>query len=174
MNHIGTLLGVGKSRKVYEYLLDTDYVVKINDESYKSYDSSYNPNQCEFKTFTLLQSYGLSELLAPCRMEGDHLLMLKTSPLPKGQYEVPIIFCDRPKNWGVVNDKLYRIDYSWNTEVIDNQLVFVKKQNEFQLEKFNVIVDKLIFDDERESVIVPLSLDVLTKLFSTTMTMIVD
>jgi hypothetical protein len=172
MKCAGQLLGSGKSRKVYEYLPDTTHVIKINIDSYTEYHN--DPNQCEYAVFTLLQSYGLHEILAPCRMEDDNLIMMKTSPLPKGEYTVPVIFCDRPKNWGIANNKLYRIDYSWNAEILNNQLVIVKKLSEFQPHKFSVIADKLTFDEDSGHVIIPLTLDVLTKLFSTTMTMVVE
>ena len=170
MKYIGSLIGEGKSRKVYEYLLDPNYVVKINNKSFTEFA---NPNRCEFNVFQLLDSYGLSELLAPCRMEGEHLIMLKTSPLPKGVYSVPVVFCDRPKNWGMLNNRLYRIDYGWNTEYIDNQLVIRKKINDIDLEKLSVIADKIVFDNSGKIVTIPLLPEVLIKVFSTNMPMTV-
>ena len=41
MKYIGSLIGEGKSRKVYEYLLDPNYVVKINNELFTEFA---NPN----------------------------------------------------------------------------------------------------------------------------------
>jgi hypothetical protein len=172
MKYIGPLLGSGKSRRVYEYLPDTSCVIKINIDSY--IECHNNPNQCEYDVFTLLKSYGLHEILAPCNMEKDYLIMTRTQPLPKGEYKVPVIFCDNPKNWGIAYGKLYRIDYAWDTEIINNQLVIVKKLSEIRIEKLNVIADKLIIDNYKKCVIIPLTLDVLTKLFSTTMTMVVE
>ena len=107
-------------------------------------------------------------------MEGEHLIMLKTAPLPKGVYSVPVVFCDRPKNWGMLNNRLYRIDYGWNTEYIDNQLVIRKKISDIDLAKLSVIADKIVFDNSGKIVTIPLLPEVLIKVFSTTMPMIVD
>ena len=168
MSYIGSLIGSGGTRKVYEYLLDTNYVVKVNEQTH---EDSPNYNLDEFKIFQLLQTYGLSKILAPCSLIDQNLLMLKTSPLPPGEYKIPVIFCDRPKNWGIAHNKLYRIDYGWQTQTVNNQLVFKKHFNDINLDKLNPVIDKLIIDPVEETVTIPLTIPVLSRLFQTTQVM---
>lgn len=114
----GKLIGIGKSRHVYEYLPDTNYVLKID-----MFGGLYNKR--EINTYIMFKYFGYDHILCPCRTHATFHLMEKASQVfLSPSYEISI-FSPKPKNWGILNGNICRLDYTWDT-VNENGNWYVK------------------------------------------------
>ena len=113
-NIYGKLIGEGKFRKVYEYLPNKQFVVKVNKPFISNNEVILNHdyNLEEYKNFLLLKKYDLDIWVAECFYLNDIFLMRRVDNLPKGVYRVPTFFPERKKNnYGWLNQRIVCIDY---------------------------------------------------------------
>jgi hypothetical protein len=121
-NYLGKFLGEGKSRKVFEYLPDPSYVIKLN-------KTANDINLLEFNTYLYFKECDLNYLLAPCKYENGNFIMKKVKHPNVGIYDVPCYFSKKDYNWGQLDDKLVRIDYAWNIISINDE-TYISIDNE--------------------------------------------
>lgn len=154
MEVIGKLIGEGKSRLVYEYLPDPNWVVKINKENvnYFGIEAVHDANADEYFWYNELKKIGLHTWLAECKYSNDLFLMRRAGNLTPGKYAIPMWFKDtNADNWGLINNKLVSIDYAWfhikkqPTWYIDNGEV---KRREVSLDLFASLKRKEIIVEE--------------------------
>jgi hypothetical protein len=87
----------------------------------------------------MFKQFGYDHLLCPCVRIGDLHLMEKASQnFPPGMYEVAI-FSPKIKNWGMIDNKIKRLDYSWDTFSENNNwyVRFLKSDVEKYTVKFD-------------------------------------
>jgi hypothetical protein len=110
----GELLGEGRFRKVYEYLPDKNYVVKVNKPYISKTDEilHHDFNLYEYKNFLLLKTYNLDHWVAECFYLDGIFLMQRVDKLPKGLHRIPTFFPERKTdNYGWLDDHIVCIDY---------------------------------------------------------------
>lgn len=116
----GKKLGEGSSRHVYQYALDSDYVVKIDDKAQTF------QNIMEWEVWrTVMDKAGTNRWFAPCKYispSGTILIQRKTISKPFAKYpdKIPSFFADRKlDNFGFINNHLVAHDYGVNN-LIEN------------------------------------------------------
>jgi hypothetical protein len=145
---IGKFIAEGKTRRVYEYVPDSSYVVKINKN--KDFDN----NLFEYNTYLYFKKINLDYWLSPCKYENNLFLMKKTESVPPGEYNIPCYFSAVNRNWGMTEKKLVRIDYSWNF-IQENNKIYVEVEN-YHLNMTNQITNKKTqkFKDEKIKILI--------------------
>jgi hypothetical protein len=108
----GTLLGEGIGRRVYEYLPDPRYVVKVE------YEGGSFQNIVEWEAWQDIQYTKWAEWFAPCLQispNGAVLLQERTTPATKRPPKLPNFMSDLKKeNFGMIGNKLVCHDYGYN------------------------------------------------------------
>ena len=154
MDVIGKLIGKGRSRLVYEYLPDPDWVVKINKRNvnYFGEHAVHDANADEYFWYNELKTIELHTWLAECKYVDGLFLMRRADKLDPGKYAVPMWFKDNnADNWGLVNNELVAIDYSWfhlrkqSTWYISDGEV---KRNELSLDLFTSLKRRELIVEE--------------------------
>jgi hypothetical protein len=108
---LGEKLGEGQTRAVYDFALDSNYVVKIA----KKFP---NDNILEFEIWNLLKGKEIpeSKWLAECRWlspSGHLLLQRKTTPIKELPTILPNIFTDiHINNFGKIGNRVVCHDYA--------------------------------------------------------------
>jgi len=125
MEIIGKLIAKGYHRKVYEYLLDDEWVVKINRKKVTrpkrnvifKMSEDEDANSAEYFYYNLLKQHNFDHYLFECKYDkyGNFIMRKKFNDIKPGKYKVPKFFGDlKRKNWGVKeNNQIGCIDYSW-------------------------------------------------------------
>lgn len=135
-NVLGNYLGEGKTRIVYDYLPDPSYVVKLNKSE------TVDTNRLEYQTYLYFKKYNLDYLLCPCQYKNDFFLMKKAQKPVTGRYNVPCYFSTKDYNWGMIEDRLVRIDYAWNI-ILTATETYIKIENR-NIDNFKNIPEMLI------------------------------
>lgn len=109
----GKLLGKGFSRNVYLCKNDTSWIIKE-----KRMSSVYwiEENYLEWLNYCNFKKYNLHHWLSPCfySYTDGKLYMKRTEKvIDIPNYNVPTIFSNRRKNWGLLDNKLVSIDYDF-------------------------------------------------------------
>ena len=109
---LGEFIAEGVNRKVYEYLLDRNWVVKVN-----KVEIEEDANSAEYFYYNLLKKHNFGHFLFECKYDdfGNFIMKKAFSSLKPGKYKVPIFFGDlRSVNWGMKkNGQVASIDYHW-------------------------------------------------------------
>lgn len=106
---IGDKIGSGIGRTVYENRINSDTVIKIEEESYQ--------NIKEWEFWQDVQYSDISKWFAPCLSIspcGIFLVQTKCEPLPKKMYprKLPKFMADiKYENFGYLNGKIVCFDY---------------------------------------------------------------
>ncbi len=153
---LGQLIGEGRHRKVYEYLPDNNWVVKVNklviilkDMSQYIHSTEDDANSAEYFYYRLLKTQNLHHFLCECKYDtfGNFLMKKIKVPAKSGEYEVPAILGDLSNvNLGMVENQITCLDYSWffnNTgrtvEIKDNVMYHRKDETIIQNKKTRII-----------------------------------
>jgi hypothetical protein len=110
---VGKYINGGIGRSVYNYSLDSRYVIKIETAS-RSFQ-----NQMEWQIWTDVRDTKWAKWFAPCiRISSCGMWMLqeKTEPLPEGMYpdRIPNFFTDlKYANYGYLNGQVVAHDYGY-------------------------------------------------------------
>lgn len=114
MNLAGKLIGRGANRSVYEYTLDSSYVIKFE-------HSQIRANFDEINTYRIIKSFGLEKHFAPCwyTMSGN-IIMQRGENLPSGRWKVPsLFFPTNSSNYKLINGSLVAVDYDWRIQFVN-------------------------------------------------------
>lgn len=133
-NIIGKYIDRGKHRKVYEYLPDNNWVVKINKPII---DIREDANSAEFFYYQLLKKHNLHHFLFKCKYDefGNFIMKKCTKKVKAGKYKIPGFFVDiKRKNWGMNGEQIACLDYSWFLDLknqytmrTENGIMYFKK-----------------------------------------------
>lgn len=135
----GELIGMGKSRHVYEYIPDPNYVIKINVDPIIDY------NYRERMTYEAFSKFGYDWILARCFLQnGMHLMVRADKPVTGVKYDVRM-FTPKSKNWGIINNTPHRIDYTWDTIIEDR--TYFSRFLKTDLEKHTAYLYKFLYAD---------------------------
>ncbi len=107
---IGKKIGEGNHRIVYEYLLNDNYVVKVN-----KVDIDEDANSAEYFYYELLKKHGYEKYLFPCKYDkfGNFIMVKAKEFLKPGKYEIPIFFVDNiSDNWAIYEGRPACLDYA--------------------------------------------------------------
>lgn len=108
---VGAKIGFGSSRRVYEYELDKEIVIK-EEGRYGSFQ-----NIMEWEVWQAVKDTKYAKWFAPCiTISGNGLLLLqkRVEPLPRAQYpkKIPAFFTDKKyQNFGMLGKQLVCFDY---------------------------------------------------------------
>lgn len=110
---LGRLIGEGDSRIVYEHPYNKNIVIK---KRKKKKESILDENYLEWLNYCNFKKYNLQHWLSPCfySYTDEKLYMQRAEKvIDIPNYNVPTIFSNRRKNWGLLNNKLVSIDYDF-------------------------------------------------------------
>lgn len=123
----GNLIGEGMSRKVYELLLNPNYVIKIEDNA-KSFQ-----NVAEWEMWQWVDGGPMAKWFAPCHMIsncGSMLIQSKVEPIRTNERpgKLPAFLCDfKRENFGMLKGKVVCCDYGTGLSSIRNVPKGMKK-----------------------------------------------
>lgn len=107
----GDLIGEGSARKVYQCLMNADYVVKIETGG-KSFQ-----NAAEWETWSWVRATAMEKWFAPCHLISPCGLLLvqrKVAPLRDSELppKLPAFLCDfKKENFGLLEKRIVCCDY---------------------------------------------------------------
>lgn len=122
---LGKKIGEGIGRKVYEYALNPEWVVKIT-ESSRDFQ-----NVMEWETWRYAVGRRAEKWLAPCHhisFSGSVLIQSRTTPLKKLPARLPDFFTDlKAENFGMLDGRVVAHDYGFS-RLLPDGLVTRKMQ----------------------------------------------